>query len=262
MKKLERQYNRVIKMFQNSNNLLKKNYKDWAIFSIINNAKLNKKTVVGWKMIAGQKVRVEVIFHIIRKFRNEIVVNAFYPKNKLELKKLASGSEKLNFYLPDEMVLFQTEVKQIKESGDIIIGFPTMIAQVERRKDFRLFLENNLNIEVSFTKNNHGQKVATQPFKKNCFDISSGGLTFIVSKTEKTFFRLGDEIENVTILIEERLIEVKAEILKIDKIEPNERNTLIYGGWLVGAKLSKISKADKEYIDDYVFKYTEFEEVI
>ena len=249
-------------MHQNSNNLLKKNYKDWAIFSIINNAKLSDKPVVGWKMIAGQKVRVEVVFKIIRKFRNEIIVNALYPNEKMDLTKLASGSEKLNFYLPDEMVLFQVEVKQIQESGDIIIGFPKMIAQVERRKEFRLFVENNLNIDVSFTKTNHGQKVATQPFKKNCFDISSGGLTFIISKIEKSFFKLGDKIDELVISIENREIKVKVEILKVNKIEPNARNTLIYGGWLVGTKLIEISKEDKDYIDDFVFKYTEFKDVI
>ena len=157
-------------MNQKNKNILKKNSNDWAIFSIINNTKINEKPVVGWKIVAGEKITVDVTFHIIRKFRNEIVVKAISESEKKKLGELAAGAEKLNFYLPDDMVLFQTEVKQIELSGDLRVKVPDMIAQVDRRKDMRLFIESGMHVELSFQKQNHGQKTATHHFKKKCFD--------------------------------------------------------------------------------------------
>ena len=54
-------------MTQIGSNKLKKNFNDWAICSLIENTKIEEKPIMGWKIIAGKKVTVEVVFHIIRK---------------------------------------------------------------------------------------------------------------------------------------------------------------------------------------------------
>lgn len=249
-------------MNQKNGNTLKKNYNDWAIFSIINNTKINEKTVLGWKIVAGRKVTVEVIFHIIRKFRNEVVVRAVGPQGKSKLANLATGANKLNFYLPDDMVLFQTEVKHIEPAGDIRIKIPEMIAQVDRRKDLRLFVENGINIELQFFKQNHGQKIATQQFKKGCFDISAGGLSFVISKTEKKFFKDGDIIKSIKLNLDNKDIELDSQIINILEVEPNAQNDLHYRGWKVCVKYLNLKKEIKKVIEEFVFRYIELDEAI
>ncbi len=249
-------------MNQNNKNTLKKNYNDWAIFSIINNTKVNEKTVLGWKIVAGRKVTVEIIFHIIRKFRNEIVVRAVGPQGKTNLGNLAAGANKLNFYLPDDMVLFQTEVKQIEMSGDIRIKIPEMIAQVDRRKDLRLFVENGINVEINFLKQNHGQKLATQQFKKTCFDVSAGGLSFIISKTEKKFFKEGDLVKNFKLNLDGKDIEIDTQVVNILEVEPNAQNDLHYKGWKICLKYINLKKPTKKIIEEFVFRYIDLDEAI
>lgn len=249
-------------MNQKSRNTLKKNFNDWAIFSIINNTKVNEKTVLGWKIVAGKKVTVEVIFHIIRKFRNEIVVRAVGPQGRKNLGNLAAGAQTLNFYLPGDMVLFQTEVKQIELSGDIRIKIPTMIAQVDRRKDLRLFVENGIKVELNFSKENHGQKVATQQFKKVCFDVSAGGLSFIISKPEKKFFKYRDLVKTIRLSLDNEDIMVDAKVVNILEVEPNSQNDLHYKGWKICLSYVALRNPIKKKIEDFVFRYIELDEAI
>ena len=169
-------------MDQVGSNNLKKNYSAWAIFSLINNTKLGEKPVLGWRIIGGKKVTVDVYIRVIRKFRNELVIKALSPDGSKKLSNLIAGSDKLNLYLPDDLVLFQSRVLKSDTNGDVVISIPNMIAQVDRRKHLRLFITNEVNVSIEFQKENHGQRITTQQFDKKCFDVSAGGLSFIIFK--------------------------------------------------------------------------------
>jgi hypothetical protein len=243
-------------------NTLKKNFNDWAIFSIINNTKLSDKSVLGWKIVAGKKVTVEVIFHIIRKFRNEIVVRAVGSQGKVSLGDLAAGAQKLNFYLPDDMVLFQTDVKHVEQNGDVRIKIPEMIAQIDRRKFLRLFVEDGIDVNVKFLKENHGHKVSTQQFIKSCFDVSAGGFSFIISKSESRFFMKDDSMFGIELQIGKENITVNADIINILEVEPTVENKLHYKGWKVCVKYSHIKKESKNLLNDFIFRYVDISEAI
>lgn len=249
-------------MTQKVENLLKKNHNDWAIFSMINNAKINEKTVIGWKILAGKKVTVEVQFSIIRKFRNEIIIKAIGSHKKEKLRELTAGSQKLNFYLPDDLVLFQCEVKQVEQNGDVRVVMPSMIAQVDRRKDLRLFIEGGMNVDLNFFKENHAQRKANQKFAKQCFDISAGGLAFIVSNSEKKFFKEKDVINHLHVNLDNFEFDIRAHVVKILEVEPNSRNELNYKGWKVCIKYLNLTADVKKEIESFIFKYIDFDEAI
>lgn len=249
-------------MDQQDKNLLKKNLNDWAIFSIINNTKLCDKPVIGWKIIAENKVTVDVRFHIIRKFREEIVVRANNKSEKETLVNLATGGQKLNFYLPDDLVLFQTEVKHVESNGDLRIKFPKMIAQIDRRKDLRLFLDEAKNVRVEFGKVDHSQKKISMNFTKSCFDISGSGCSFVVKKSEKHFFRKSDIVSNLKITLGHEELFCDAYVVNMAEERPNDHNELFYEGWKISLKFKLRSEDDKKIIEKFVFKYADFSEVI
>lgn len=249
-------------MTQVGSSKLKKNFNEWAITSLIENTKVNEKPIMGWKMIAGKKETVEVIFHIIRKFRNEIVVRAVGPHAKATLADLSVGAQNLNFYLPEDLVLFQTEVKQVDTNGDVIIKIPEMIAQVDRRKHMRLFVEEGMKAEAHFEKENYGQRVLTQKFNKGCFDISAGGFSFIISKSESRFFQIGGSIERIQLIVDNKKMLVSGEIINIDEVEPSPRNHLIYKGWKVSVKYKSINPQARKFLNYFVFKYLPLEDAV
>ena len=120
-------------MSKRNANTLKKNKSKWAIFSLVNNTKINESQIMGWRIVAGKKVTSEVFIRVIRKFRNEFVVRAVSESEKNNLNNLLASSETLNFYLVQDMVLFQTEVKHIDSNGDFVFKMPEMIAQIDLR---------------------------------------------------------------------------------------------------------------------------------
>lgn len=250
-------------MMENSNqNLLEKNYDEYAIDSIINNTKNDEKTVLAWKFISGKKVTVEVSFYIIRKARKEIVVRAASRQGIKQLGELAASANNLNFYLPQDLVLFQSEVKQIEANGDLRVTIPSMIAQVDRRKKFRLFVENGINVGLKFKKQGHGQRQVEQLFSKECFDISANGLSFIVSKPERKFFEMADKVHNIELNIDGSSMTIDAEVVSLQEIQPAANNNLHYKGWKIALRYTQITDEDVKTIDDFVFRYLDFDKAI
>ena len=251
-------------MSQGNKNLLNKNFNEWDIFSIINNTKVNGNQVIGWKIIAGKKITIDVSFYIIRKFRNEIVVRVVNTKESSKLGDLATGSDKINFYLPEDLVLFQTEVKQIETNGDLRIKIPSMIAQIDRRKDIRLNLKEGVCAKVFFQKENILATSTTKlhSFKKDCFDLSGGGLSFLVSKSEMKFFKRDDIIENITLNLGNEEFKLSSYVVNILEQEPDSRNGLNYKAWKICVKYREITEKEKKKIDQFVFQYVDFDDAI
>jgi hypothetical protein len=249
-------------MNQGGSNNLKKNYSTWAIFSIINNTKLDDKPIVGWRIISGKKVTVELFIRVIRKFRNEVVIRATRPDGRKTLSNLVAGSDKLNLYLPDDLVLFQSNIKSCDENGDITISVPEMIAQIDRRKHLRLFVENDIDVKVNFNKEIQGQRILNQNFNKKCFDVSAGGLSFLISKIESKFFENGDKVSGITLNVGERKTKISGNVVNILDIEPDEQNGLHYKCKKICIRYENVTLQQKKVINDYVFKYIDISEAI
>jgi len=263
MMNLERQFlTTELKMSQAKNNKLKKNFNAWAIFSLINNAKLLDKTVVGWRMIGGKKVTVELKIRIIRKFRNEMVIRVTEPRNRNTLGNLISGSDRLNVFLSEDLVLFQSDVKKADENGDVTISIPKMIAQIDRRKHLRLFVEEGLTVHANFFKSNHAQKTMKQQFAKTCFDVSAGGLSFVISKMERRYFGINDMVNNIRLTMNHEVVDLTASVVNILEVEPDPHNGLHYKGWKVCLAYTKPKAEQVKLINDFVFKYIEIDEAI
>lgn len=242
-----------------ASNKLKKNYNAWAIFSIINNVKIKEKTIVGWKIVAGKKITTDLTIKIIKKFNGEILLSPVSSYSRKVLEQIVTSTNKLNIFFPEDMVLFQSDVKDFNERG-ITILIPDMIAQLDRRQYLRYQVDEKISVDATFIKNRPGMSNKVQKFKKNCFDISAGGISFYVSKTEYAFFRNGDVIEKIVIMIEKNQIVTSASVVNIFQIDPNDRNGLYYKSWKVCLKFDKIHENSIRKINEFVFQHVDFVE--
>lgn len=245
-----------------NSNILKKNYSAWAIFSILNNTKLRGKPAIAWRIVSGKKITAEVFIRVIRRSRNEILIRGTDPGSQKILGTLSSGSENLNLFLPEDMVLFQSDIKSFDSSGDTTLKVPSMIAQIDRRKHMRLFVAEEVPAQIKFFKQTHAQRANTQMFDKQCFDISAGGLSFIVSKMESKFFMEGDSIGPIRIFAENKEVSVTGKIVNILDVEPDNRNKLHYKGRKICLRYDKIDPKDRKFIDDFVFRHADLSEAV
>lgn len=243
-------------------NKLNKNFNSWAITSLINNSQVNETPVLAWKIVAGEKITAEVQFLILRKSKNEVVIRGRNPNAKTVLGDLSVGAQNINFYLPKDSALFQTEVKQILSNGDVLVKIPNMIAQVERRNHMRLFLDAGLSVDVEFRKEGHAHGQSKRIFKKPCFDISAGGMSFIATRSELSYFQKNDKIEAIKIALPKEEIVVSGIVTDLLEITPNEQNQLNYKGHKICLQFNNLKKRQLNLLESFVFDHLELDEVI
>lgn len=244
------------------NKKLNKNKSSWALCSILSNKKERRESFVCWKMVGGVKQVAEVSLSIIRKSREEIVVKPVGEKNERSLQEIVTGSETVNFFLQEDKVLFQSVIKSFSSQGQLTVSLPKEFAQIDRRDHVRLQLYDDLTSCLSFKKESHySQNKMNQHFDKKCFDLSAGGLSFIVSRVEARFFKNEDPIHSIALQVNGKTIICAAKVVNILDIEPNDRNKLNYKAHKICIEFTIISDKDRKYINDYVFKYVDLDEV-
>src|SRR5690606_37320657 len=124
-------------------------------------------------------------------------------------------------------------------------------AQIDRRNGSRVNAQEE-NLKILFqSKTERGQG---QHFTKPCFDISAGGLSFYVSKMEKKFFREGEVLEMLDIVTPDWSSQVRAELILVKELEPNEFNNLPYRVWRVCCRFKGLDEKNRQLLDRYIFE--------
>jgi c-di-GMP-binding flagellar brake protein YcgR len=233
---------------------LKENRNPKVISELITSTKEKMGPVLVWIMHGEEKVTVEMWIQIIRKSKNELVFRT-RTQNVPMVHSLVGSREHVNVFFPSDLVFFQTRVKQLTPDGELTLSIPDMIAHVDRRKHLRITTNPSILTEISFYKSFFSHKVNTQLFKKSCFDIGAGGLSFVISKMEGKYFNIGDKIVGIVLQLGENKIEVDATIVNVLAIEPDNFNKLVYKGQKICLKFDKVNAIYKETLEMFIFKY-------
>jgi hypothetical protein len=237
-----------------SSQKLKENRNPKVISELITSTKEKMGPVLVWIMHGEEKVTVEMWIQIIRKSKNELVFRT-RTQNVPMIHSIVGSREHVNVFFPSDLVFFQAKVKQLSPEGELTIGIPDMIAHVDRRKHLRITVNPSISTDMSFYKSFFSHKVNTQLFKKTCFDIGTGGLSFVISKMEAKYFNIGDRIVGVVIQLGDKKIEVDATIVNVLSIEPDNFNKLVYKGQKICLKFDRVDAIYKETLEMFIFKY-------
>lgn len=222
------------------------------ILSIIEGLKSKESQVLAWSFFGNKKVTSELYVHLIRKARGEFILKASSPLEFEKLQDLITQKKKINFYLNDEMALFQSEIKFDPDSKLLIAKFPTMIAQINRRKFERYSIQENKKVDLSFSKEiiEFTQK-RIQSFKKKAFDLSCGGFSFVVSKSEKKYFNKKDKFF-IEMNLGEKFIYSSCVICSVLEIEPTKKNGLNYKGLKIGVQFVNMEEEYLRALQEYI----------
>lgn len=247
-----------------AHNSLKKINNQRDIFSHLNNSKLRQNKIIAWKALGDHKVMAELKIDTIRKFNNELILTAINGTDE-NLKQIISGGSSINLMIVEQGILFSSDIKEYNVDQKMTLIFPKIMAQAERRKHLRLFIDENMKCLVEFFKASPGAlstKIQVQKFDKKCHDLSVGGLSFVVSKAEAKFFKVGDVLENIQLLLDEDKSVINAQIVNVLEISPDENAKLQYKGYKVclkfGANLAQVLAK----IEKYVFQNLRFDEMV
>ncbi len=230
-----------------------KKVNDFAvILNLLAGAKEKNAEIYVWKLIGDKKHLSQVRLEAIRKSRNDFSIVPIEGQER-SLQDVIGTSKSVDIFVPDACLLFRSAIRTSDPPLRYYLEIPQFVAQLERRKNLRLVLENPSELKISFSKKIDGARPMTQYFHKDCYDVSTGGFSFYITRMETKFFLEHDSIDLV-IKIDKVSLKAKAQITVVRDIEPDEFNGLSYKVWRVGCRITEIDQLAKKYIEKFIFE--------
>ncbi len=219
----------------------------------ISNAKDNSSDVYVWRFVGGSKLVVMVRIEAFRKQRNDFCIVPADGQDRI-VQDLITSQTYVDLYVPLQGILMRCRLKNTDAPFRYYLEIPEFIAQVERRRDLRLNVYDQDELKVSFGKTITVPRVMSQFFLKSCFDISAGGLSFFVSKTESKLFHADDVISTMEIKTSEWSAKITSRVLSVRETEPDEANGFPYKVWRVSCQIMQIDPIAKKQLEKYIFE--------
>ena len=240
-------------MFENVENKLKKNYDPKQIGHILLSAKEHQWPVFVWRIIGDKKILAQINLDAILSSRGELRIS---PKaeNAEAFSHVVGGCDHINFFFPHSSLLFQSTIKGHHGVNGLNLTIPDFVAHMERRLALRLHTDGSPRIRVQFIKTTSFPRALNQFFGKNVSDISSGGLSFLVSKHELRFLVTGEDIKNIEIVLEGEKIKASAKVIRTQELNRNSYPTSSAKTYRVSLEFKSIEKKNQERLSTYVFQ--------
>lgn len=236
-----------------NDNKLKKVKDQSTILNLLSGAKESNAEVYVWKLIGNSKHLGQVRIESIRKTRHDFCIIPSEGQDRV-VQDLMGSDSYIDIYIPGSALLLRCSIKSTDAPYRYYLQIPTFVAQVERRKTFRLNVHASGEVKVSFGKSITLPRPMTQHFLKDCFDVSTGGFSFFISKMESKFFQINDPINQIEIKAGSWSTKAAAEIATIREVEPDEFNGLSYKVWRVSCRFSQIDQISRKYLEKFIFE--------
>jgi len=234
-------------------NTLKK-VKDVAvILSLLNGAKDVGAEVFIWRLVGGNKHLGKVRIESLRKQRKDFCIIPSDGQDRL-VQELLNSQSYIDLYIPESALLLRCNIRQSDAPYRYYLSLPDFVAQVDRRQELRLNVYERSEMKISFGKSVKVPRIMSQHFLKSCYDISSGGFSFLVSKMEAKFFEINDSISFIEFKTKEWGAKLNAEITAIRETDPDEFNGLNYKAIRVCCRFQQIDQISRKYLDKFILE--------
>jgi hypothetical protein len=220
---------------------LKKIKDEYTILSLLSGTKESLGPIYVWKLVGAYKHLGQARIESLRKNRNDFCIVPSEGQDKI-VQDLIIGNSNVDLYIPDSSLVFRCAVKTIDAPSRYYLHMPDFVAQVERRKGFRLNVHESSEVKVNFSKALSLQRLLTQHFTKECFDLGSGGFSFFVSKMEAKFFSKNDKILSIDLRAGNWGTKLDAEVAMVREVVPDQTNGLSYKVWRVSCRFTSIDE--------------------
>ncbi|MBA2403993.1 MAG: PilZ domain-containing protein [Bdellovibrionales bacterium] len=241
------------KIVLTNDNKLAKVQDEAIIHNLISGAKEAELEVFIWRLVGGSKHLANVRIESIRKQRKDFCIIPIAGHERT-VQELMSGQGYIDLYVPESALLLRCNIRHSDAPFRYYLHIPDFVAQVERRKSFRLNVYETEDVKISFGKSVSIPRPMSQHFHKSCFDISTGGFSFLVSRMESKFFQINDPIRTIEIKSGGWSTKVNAEIALIKEVEPDEFNGLTYKVWRICCRFNQLDQISKKHLEKYIFE--------
>lgn len=237
----------------NNGNKLNKVHDVSQILLGLNSAKEDSSEIYLWRFVGSAKHLGLTRIEAVRKQRSDFCIVPAEGQDRI-VQELLSGQTHIDLYIPAKSLLMRCRIKQTDAPFRYYLELPEFMAQVERRKELRLNVYDDQEMKVSFGKTITLPRQMSQFFLKSCFDVSTGGISFLVSKTESKLFQEMDLIPSMEIKADKFAAKISSQVLSIRETQPDEANGFPYKVWRVSCKITQIDPLAKKQLEKFIFE--------
>jgi hypothetical protein len=234
-------------------NKLSKVHNAAEIISGLNSVKNEASEVYLWRFVGSSKYIGLTRIESVRKQRGDFCIVPSEGQDRI-IQELLSGQTQIDLYIPAKSTLMRCRIRQTDAPFRYYLEFPQFMAQVERRKELRLNAYDQKEITVSFGKTITLPRTMSQYFLKSCFDVSTGGISFLVSKTESKLFQESDLISTMEMKTSDWNAKISTQVLSIRETDPDEVNGFPYKVWRVSCKITQMDPVAKKQLEKFIFE--------
>lgn len=234
-------------------NKLNKIQDEHQILANINSTKEEACEIYVWRFVGGTKHLGLSRIESVRKQRNDFCIVPAEGQDRV-LQDMVSGQTHVDLYIPSKCILMRCRLKQTDAPFRYYLEIPDFIAQADRRKELRLNVYDQQEIKVSFGKTITVPRTMSQFFLKSCFDVSTGGLSFFVSKTESKLFQPDDQIAGMELKSDKWAAKISSQVLSVRETDPDEANGFPYKVWRVSCMITQIDPVAKKQLEKFIFE--------
>lgn len=141
-------------------------------------------------------------------------------------------------------IFFKTRYIGVYDDS-IQFQIPEKIYKVQRRKDLRIRIAATHKLKLEFDD-------PTDPFRrleKAAFDLSAGGVSFLVSPGEEFAYPIGTALNNLSFSIQSKNIQVLSEVRHNQTIKLHGKNEI-----KIGLRFVNLKASDSNAIASFVFE--------
>lgn len=166
--------------------------------------------------------------------------------DEVEGTPILKANMRIKIYLTSSSLFIFSKIKTFKKESNLLkFDFPDVGFFKERRGEDRHLAQDSASLD--FTKATHYSgtySVGSRPIKK-VFDISAGGLSFLMGKGEAMPYGAGDRMEQVFLEIGGKRLRVTLQVSAILKIKPFIFESIPYGNRKVCCEIIFSKESDK-----------------
>lgn len=194
----------------------------------------NNYPVTVWNLTAGNLIKAEVkLESVVVGRRNELHFSCPSLAEQL-IEQMISGTGKLNFFVAHKGILFTSAIIQFTKNR--------LVVEIPQDTDFQ---DRRIRERVDAFAVTAQLQVGEKKITKNAFNLSTGGIALVFMKSENIRELKRGEIFPLTLKYQSEVLDLKAQVLDVKKVDPYQHETIPYGGQRVSFEFVELKNLER-----------------
>lgn len=199
-------------------------------------------SVVAWDMNGPHAETSNFVINDYHDSSSQIVLKPQDVRSMNKIKRMLTGFGKINFYIENESLIFESELIAL-ENDYLIIKKPLKAQLSDKREYERVKIEDRMSLLF---------KVLDKRVVAKVLDLTPGGMGVIVAGHDMPKIHDQDKVFRAILATDDTKVKLSFKIVTMEKVRPYQYENIAFVGKRLGLKIVDIDQATKEIITSLI----------